>query len=296
LINSSYTETTHLEEDFYISQPNKMKNRILSLLFASLFIVGISWATYTPTTKDIANLKDLKSQLDTLIVNNNINLWDFYNQTNNLSNQYSWDERLSYLIWELKTYLHTNLTNQKWAAKSTSKVAKKDFLAQYNTGFDPSIEYTVDQCIWRYNTIDDLSFAYDFPTALTLAIRYRESNCGYYLPKNWNWPFQITTKDYGTWDMTQQVFIQAVTDFLEFATNKWKKSSSWNLSYSNYDYTWIINFAALYNGGTKSWELITPNNPNYVFDGYGAEYTWAKRFGVLPQTLKILERELDNKY
>jgi hypothetical protein len=66
-----------------------MKNRILSLLFASLFIIGISCAAYTPTAKDTANLKDLKSQLDKLIVNNNINLRDFYNQTNNLSNQYS---------------------------------------------------------------------------------------------------------------------------------------------------------------------------------------------------------------
>ena len=121
----------------------------------------------------------------------------------------------------------------------------------------------------------------------TILLMYRESNCGYYLPKNWNWPFQITTKDYGTWDMTQQVFIQTVTDFLEFATNKWKKSPSWNLSYSNYDYTWIVNFAALYNGGTKSWELIIPNNPNYVFDWYWEGYTWAKRFGVLPINLDL---------
>jgi hypothetical protein len=74
--------------------------------------------------------------------------------------------------------------------------------------------------------LDNLSFAYDFPTAVTLAVWYRESNCGYYLPSNGNGPFQITSKDYGTGSLTQSGFIQAVEDFLVFAKNKWKKSPS----------------------------------------------------------------------
>ena len=274
-----------------------MKKRLGVSILAILFMVSIVFASYVPTAKDTSKLKDLKSQLDVLVVNNNINLWDFYNQTNNLYNQYSWDERLSYLIWELRTYLYTNLSAQKTAAKATTKISKKQFLDEYNTGYDPAITLTVDQCSLQYNTIDNLSFAYDFPTALTMAIWYRESNCGFYLPKNWNWPFQITTKNYWTWEMTQQVFIQTVTDFLEFAKNKISKYNlSGNLTYNNFDYTGIVNFAALYNWWTRSGWVVIPNNPNYVFDGYGAEYTWAKRFGVLPQALKMLERELDNKY
>ena len=274
-----------------------MKKKIGLLILTWLFTISLGFASYVPTAKDTSKLKDLKSQLDVLVVNNNINLWDFYNQTNNLYNQYSWDERLSYLIWELRTYLYTNLSAQKTAAKATTKIAKKQFLDEYNTGYDPAITLTVDQCSLQYNTIDNLSFAYDFPTAVTMAIWYRESNCGFYLPKNWNGPFQITTKDYWTWEMTQQLFIETVTDFLEFAKNKISKYNlSGNLSYNNFDYTGIVNFAALYNWWNKSGWVIIPNNPNYVFDGYGAEYTWAKRFGVLPQALKMLERELDNKY
>ena len=43
-----------------------------------------------------------------------------------------------------------------------------------------------------------MSFANDFPTALTIAVWFRESTCGYYLPKNGDGPFQIVSKDYGT--------------------------------------------------------------------------------------------------
>lgn len=274
-----------------------MKKNLLALLVIWIAILGVSSAAYVPTAKDTSNIKSLKNQLDTLIQNNNINLRDFYNQTTQLQSQYSWDGRLNYMLWELNTYLYTNLSAQKTAAKATTKVAKKEFLDEYNTWYDTGITLTVDQCSLQYNTIDNISFAYDMPTAVTMAIWYRESNCGFYLPKNWNWPFQITTKDYGTWEMNQQLFIQTVTDFLEFSKNKLSKYNlSWNLTYNNFDYTGIVNFAALYNGGTRSGWVVTPNNPNYVFDGYGEAYSWAKRFGVLPQALKMLERELDNKY
>lgn len=272
-----------------------MKKWILYIL-CWIFLLGFGFATYVPTAADTADIKNLKTQLETLIDWNNVDLWSFYNQTTNLKSQYSKDERLNYMLWELESYLYTNLANLKWASKITSKSAKRDFLNQYNTWFDSWITYTVDQCVLRYNTLDNLSFAYDFPTAVTLAVWYRESNCGYYLPSNGNGPFQITSKDYGTGSLTQSGFIQAVEDFLVFAKNKWKKSPSWNLSYSNYDYTGIVNFAALYNGWKISWDMVIPYASWYVFDWYGDDFSWAKRFGILPQTLKILERELENKY
>lgn len=274
-----------------------MKKNLLALLVIWIAILGVSSAAYVPTAKDTSNIKSLKNQLDTLIQNNNINLRDFYNQTVQLQTQYSGDGRLNYMIWELQSYLYTNLSAQKTAAKATTKIDKKEFLDEYNTGFDTWITLTVDQCTLQYNTIDNISFAYDMPTAVTMAIWYRESNCGFYLPKNGNWPFQITSKNYGSGDMNQQLFIQTVVDFLEFSKNKLSKYNlSWNLSYNNFDYTWIVNFAALYNWWTRSGWLILPNNPKYVFDWYGQEYSGATRFGVLPQALKVLERELDNKY
>jgi len=274
-----------------------MTKKLLTLLVIWIGIFWFSFASYVPTAKDTSNIKNLKNQLDKLIQNNTINLRDFYNQTNQLQSQYSGDERLNYMITQLQSYLYTNLSAQKTAAKATTKLDKQQFLAEYNTGYDSDITLTVDQCTLQYNTIDNISFAYDFPTALTMAIWYRESNCGFYLPKNGNGPFQITTKNYWTWEMNQQLFIETVEDFLKFAKNKLSKYTlSWNLSYNNFDYTGIVNFAALYNWGTKSWWLIIPNNPKYVFDGYGEEYSGASRFGVLPQFLKVLERELDNKY
>jgi hypothetical protein len=52
----------------------------------------------------------------------------------------------------------------------------------------------------------------------------------------------------------------------------------------------------LYNGWKISWDMVIPYASWYVFDWYGDDFSWAKRFGILPQTLKILERELENKY
>lgn len=274
-----------------------MNKKFITLFISGLVMLSVTSASYVPTSRDISNLKNIKNQLDTLVQNNNINLRDFYNQTTVLQGQYSWDERLHYMIWELQSYLYTNLSAQKTAAKAITKLAKKQFLDTYNTGYDAGITLTVDQCSLQYNTIDNLSFAYDFPTALTMAIWYRESNCGFYFPKNWHWPFQIISREYWSWEMNQQLFIETVRDFLEFAKDKISKYNlSWNLTYSDFDYTGIVNFAALYNGWNKSGWLVIPNNPNYVFDWYWSDYTWAKRFWVLPQALKMLERELDNKY
>lgn len=272
-----------------------MKKTIITIFAIGLF-VWCSFASYTPTNNDIVNVKNLKSQLDTAINNDNIKLRNLYQQSVTLQNQYSSDERLNYMLWELKSYLYGNLSSQKAAVKVTTKLSKKELLEQYNTWFYTWITNTVEQCIWRYNTIDDLSFAYDFPTALTLAVRYRESSCNYLLPSNWNWPFQITTKNYWTGTLTQSWFIQAVEDFLIFAKNKRKKSPSWNLSYSNFDMKWIVNFAALYNWWILTWWSVIPNEPKYVYEWYWQGFNSWKKFWILPQTLKILERELDNKY
>ena len=71
-----------------------------------------------------------------------------------------------------------------------------------------------------------------------------------------------------------------------------------NLSYSNVDYTSIVRHWALYNG--LSWYTVygdaKPMKPEYVFDGYGNDFANSLRFGILPKTIKILERELANKY
>jgi hypothetical protein len=50
-----------------------------------------------------------------------------------------------------------------------------------------------------------------------MATWYRESTCAYYLPSNGDGPFQIVNADYGTGDMDEKVFVNTITDFLEFA-------------------------------------------------------------------------------
>jgi len=281
-----------------------MKKILLTWLVLWLMVFTVSFAAYTPTENDKQDLTNLKIQLDT-VIENNIDLWNFYNQIVNLQNDYSRNERLNYMFEDLKYHLYSDkknknaLSKQKDSAKATSKDAKQEFLDEYNTWFSVKIENSLKNCTGRYKTLDDISFAYDFPTALTIAVWYRESTCAYYLPNNGDWPFQILSKDYWTGEITQKQFVQAVVDFMEFSKNKlaryeWQLSGE--LSYSSFDLTWVLNFAALYNWWTRSWNIIVPSNYKYALDGYWEVYSGAKKYGIFPQMLKVLEWELENEY
>ena len=68
--------------------------------------------------------------------------------------------------------------------------------------------------------MDTISYANNFPTALMMATRYREAHCGYYLPSNGDGPFQIVSKDYGTGQITEAKFLQAMQDFIDFSKAK----------------------------------------------------------------------------
>ena len=282
-----------------------MKKFLLTWLVVWFALSAVSFAAYTPTEKDTQSLTSLKTQLDTIIWTNNVDLWNFYNQVVNLQSDYSSNERLNYMLEDLKYYLYSDkknknaLSKQKSDAKATSKADKLAFLEEYNTWFSVEIEDSLKNCTWWYKTLDDISFAYDFPTALTIAIWYRETSCAYYLPNNKWWPFQITSKDYGTGEITPRQFVKIVTDFLEFSKNKLARYAgqlSGELSYNSFDLTWVQNFAALYNWWTKSGNVVIPWNLKYVFDWYWEEYSGAKRYWVFPQMLKVLEWELENEY
>ena len=278
---------------------------MIKKLFLWVFVfvfAGWIFATslaYTPTTQDTANLSDLQTRLTILVEDNNINLWSFYDQLKNLEFEYSSDDRLSYMLKNLKDFMYGKLFTLKTTAKVVSKDTKEDFLIEYNTWFTLEIEDSLSNCTWRYNTLDDISFAYNFPTALTIAAWYRESNCAYYLPSNGDGPFQIVNEHYGTWDITEKVFIDAISDFLEFAKSKFARYDgelSWALSYTGFDLTGVSNFAALYNGWTKSGNVILPNNPSYLFDGYGDDFSGATRYGIFPQFIRALDWEVESKY
>lgn len=266
--------------------------KVFLWLLAFLFVGSVF--AYTPTANDISNLNNLKLQLSWLIENNNVNLRDFYNQLRILQEDYSKDARLNYMLGNLKDHLYHNLFTQKTHAKITSQSGKQEFLNQHLSGIYDDIQNSLQNCTGWYNTLDDISFSYDFPTALTIATWYRESTCAYHLPNNKNWPFQITSKDYGTGEITQNKFIETVVDFMEFTKNKFGRYSNLTgkLSYSEFDLTGISNFAALYNGWNKSWDIILPNEAKYLYDWYGEEFSGATKYGIFPQFLKVLEREL----
>jgi hypothetical protein len=68
------------------------------LLFVFAFVFVGSVFAYTPTSQDTSNLNNLKFQLNVLVEDNNINLWDFYDQVKNLQLEYSHDARLDYML------------------------------------------------------------------------------------------------------------------------------------------------------------------------------------------------------
>lgn len=270
--------------------------KLFALCVVGLFC-GSVWA-YQPTSQDLATLASLKTQCDTITTGNAKNKANLYIQLKSLGEQYGNHEQLQYYFDQLGLYLITQVNNEKTKAKISSKTLKQDFFNQYSGWFSQEIT-TADSCTGRYNTIDTLSYANNFPTALTIATRYRETNCGYYLPNNGDGPFQILSKDYGTWTITEAKFLTTIQDFIDFSQAKHLqyKSKLWiSLTYTGFDMTGLVNHAGLYNGGVISWTIVNPNNPRYVYDGYTQEYSGATRYGVIPKFLKVLDRELKTNY
>lgn len=266
------------------------------------FFLGQALA-YEPTLQDITQVNSLKTQLDTTTSDNMKYKRDFYAQIKTLQEQFTGHAQLAYHLDQLAVYLITQINTEKVKAKSISKVSKQYFLDSYMSWFSQDIT-TPDSCTWRYNTMDSISFANNFPTALMIATRYRELNCGYYLHNNGDGPFQILSKNYGSEQITEATFIRTMQDFIDFSKSKYQmyKTKLWiSLTYTWFTWTGLVSHWALYNGATITWDVINgysalPNNPRYVYDGYGQTYSWAIRYGVVPKFLKILDWELKNTY
>ena len=279
-----------------------MKNKIQILILSLVVILGFCWiseAKYTLTWDDLQNFNAQKviiSQASDSV------LWSYYKQLAKWYNILENDERLATVSSGLRDYAYAQFDSRKRTVKQKSVADKTAFLDEYRWDIMIEEEFPIDKCIWRYNTIDNISFANDFPTALTLAVWYRESNCGYYLPSNGDGPFQIVSKDYGNGEITEEIFKQTIQDFIDFA--KWKIENYNNraddefpqlkISYSSFDYTGVVSFAALYNWWTRTGWMVQPNAPKYVFDGYGEKYASAKKYWLFPAFLKLISWELNN--
>ncbi len=279
-----------------------MKNRIQVLVLSLAFIIGFLWivnADYKLTGDD---LQHFNSQKVTISQASNKWLWNYYKQLVKWYGILKNDERLSTISSGLRDYTYSLFDSRRKLAKQQYVGEKSKFLNEYRWNITIQEDFPIDNCVWWYNTIDNISFANDFPTALTIAVWYKESNCGYYLPANGDGPFQIVSKDYGNGEITEELFKQTIQDFIDFAKNKIdnynKKADDefppLKISYTWFDYTWVVSFAALYNGWTRTWWMVQPNAPKYVFDGYGEKYANAKKYGLFPAFLKVLSWELSN--
>jgi len=279
-----------------------MKKLIISLVAIGL-LFGWASAVYQPTSGDLAQATLLKNQLNSITTGDMKGKWDFYAQLRALKEQYPNHEQLNYYFDELGTHLLTQVNTEKVKAKVTSKTTKQDFVNQYSGWFTQEIT-GADACTGRYNTMDTISYANNFPTALMMATRYREAHCGYYLPSNGDGPFQIVSKDYGTGQITEAKFLQAMQDFIDFSKAKHTQYTTrlWiKLTYTWFTMTGLANHTALYNGGVITWNdtdwyAMLPINPHYLYDGYGTWFTGALRYGLIPKFLKLLDWEVKTQY
>lgn len=239
-------------------------------------------ANYTPTIQDKAQVSSLQQGLDTIIGNDNKDLRHYLDQVDTLRSRFATTTKIGYMLQQLYQHLRYKLDVQKDAAKISSYSGKLDFINQYSGQIIRTINEP-DRCTRQYQLADDLSFVYDQPTALTLATRYRETSCKWYLPGNGDGPFQILNKDYGSGDLTPKIFKQSLVDYLEFARNKFNRFEKANsksglvigLSYTGLNFTGIVRHGALYNSlsGKTVYGDIQPTRPEYVFDGYGDTYS-----------------------
>jgi len=278
-----------------------MKNKIQILIVAFSLFFGLIWISnaYTLTGDE---LKQVNAQKVTINNAENYGLRSYYTQLSKWYDILKANDRLWTISKELRDYAYSLIDSRKKVAKQSSLVTKAEFLNTYKDNISIDEDFPEEKCTWRYNTIDNISFANDFPTALTIAVWYRESTCGYYLPSNGDGPFQIVNKDYWAWEITEEIFKQTIQDFIDFSK---KKIDTYNkrvdeeypeikISYTGFDFTGVVSYLALYNWWTRTWWMVQPNAPEYIYDGYGETYSWAKKFWTYPMFLKVLEREIDN--
>ncbi|GHW02628.1 hypothetical protein AGMMS50249_4140 [candidate division SR1 bacterium] len=279
-----------------------MKKISLLFLFGLVFTLGVQTrAVYTPSATETQQLAAIKNTLNTV---SNSDLLGYYQQFASLAQQVAGhDEKLDYFLQNLRDYSYSQFSSQKNIAKQSARAGNADFVNELKDKLLIDGEIS-NSCLGYYNMIDNLSFANDFPTALSMAMRWRESTCGFVLPKNGDGPFQIVTKDYGTGEMTTQIFSQTLQDFFDFSKNKIQRYNNANsadglaisLAYTGASLVDLLRFSALYNGlsGSTVYGDIQPAQPKYFREGY-SNSIWTgevKKDGILSTYIKALQWEL----
>lgn len=206
------------------------KYGILIVCLVVLFATQVVFA-YAPTATEVQRTQALTDKLTDIIDGDKQTLWRFYSQLLDIDEYFANDPRMHYMITTIYNNLDQQLEKMKLPALLDSKIQKEYFVAQYASGI--LTDHDIPQkCRDKRQYLDDVSFAHDFPTAITVATRYAESTCGFYLPMHKiygsNGPFQIITKNYGTGEMTEKLFRQTVEDFIGFSQAKFSSYAKAN--------------------------------------------------------------------
>ncbi len=244
------------------------------ILIFLIFFINFNAYSYEPSQKDIKLIEKTTQIIDNYSetknetwFNRNLNSFNYF-----LDN-YKKDDRVKYVITQIKNSLEENLEILKQKneeeleelLENRVSFQRQSFFDEYGQNITSWLDVP-QKCIEHFDFVDEIAKEQNFPTELILAMWGREFNCNLANPGNWWGPFQITSLYYAPWDITLEQFRETVITFIEFSRNKWDyynydsyhnlKDRFWqeniSMSYDNYSIRDIRLHWILYNGITST--------------------------------------------
>ncbi|MBP7848616.1 hypothetical protein KA013_05465 [Patescibacteria group bacterium] len=134
--------------------------------------------------------------------------------------------------------------------------SEEEFFNAYRPEVTSSDTDLPEQCFTYFHEIDAIAQERDFPTALIIAMRYREHTCYFDNPNNGRGNFQITSHYYEPGEITREQFAEQVHNFIDFSRAKraWydnlllRDDISIDMTHDQYDLQSIRKHSILYNG------------------------------------------------
>ncbi len=175
---------------------------------------------------------------------------------------------------------------------------EEEFYNQYRQFVTSDDEELPENCVNYYDQIDEIAQQRDFPTALIIAMRYREHTCNFNNPANGRGNFQITSQYYPPGEITRDEFVDQVNNFIDFSEAKraWydnlllRDDRAIDLTHDEFNLQDIRKHAILYNGIKQG---TTPGTNDYANHNF-----WKLpdgRDGIVAAFLKVVKRHLEDQ-
>ncbi len=259
-----------------------------------LFLFNNCLAAYTPTLQDQKMLTKSYKKIDTIIKNDQDKAKQIMNKSKEIYSRYEDYTRMYFIFSSLYNYINSHKTRLSEIPKNNELLSKKDFFVKHWSGLSDNLP---SNCFEKVEIIDKIAKQENIPTALIISMWKIEHNCFFDNPANWHWIFQLYSKNYGTWEVTEDWFKQQIYDFIAItkwkvaAYNKNKKYWTWelNIYYDKFDIDSLRIFAFLYNWIKKD---QNPWNSFYVNGNINPDYSYKKDWFIVT-FLKALKREIE---